>query len=132
MTNAASISDLSGLKKLSIGLLLVALTLLSVQCGEKVEEADSSEPEVQMTAGPLETKLAERREKSMADAPAEVLAIGQRFRDSLMASGILQASLNVGDTAPSFALANAVGDTINSSDLLASGAIVLTFYRGDW
>jgi len=132
MTNEALISNLSGLKKLSIGLLFVALTLLSVQCGEKAEEADSSETEAQMTAGPLETLLAERRELSKADAPAEVLAIGQRFRDSLMASGILQASLNVGDTAPSFALGNAVGDTVNSSDLLASGAIVLTFYRGDW
>ena len=132
MTKAAFSGNLSNLKKLTTGLSLFVLSLIIIQCGQKVEEADNSEAEVQLTAGPLETKLAEKRDESKENMPAEVLAIGQRFRDTLMASGILQAALNVGDTAPSFTLANAVGDTVNSSDLLAKGAVVLTFYRGNW
>jgi peroxiredoxin len=40
--------------------------------------------------------------------------------------------LAVGDTAPDFTLANAVGEMVTLSDLLASGPVVLTFYRGDW
>ena len=132
MTKSAFVGNLSNLKKLTIGLSLFVLSLIVIQCGQKVEETENSEAEVQVTAGPLEIKLAEKRDESKANMPAEVLAIGQRFRDTLMASGILQAALNVGDTAPPFTLANAVGDTVNSADLLAKGAVVLTFYRGNW
>jgi len=40
--------------------------------------------------------------------------------------------LKVGDKAPHFTLANASGKTIDLKDLLARGAVVLTFYRGTW
>jgi peroxiredoxin len=40
--------------------------------------------------------------------------------------------LKVGDTAPDFTLPAAGGETVRLSTLLASGPVVLTFYRGAW
>jgi peroxiredoxin len=40
--------------------------------------------------------------------------------------------LAVGVHAPDFTLANAVGDPVRLSELLESGPVVLTFYRGEW
>lgn len=40
--------------------------------------------------------------------------------------------LSVGDEAPDFTLANAVGESVTLSELLATGPVVLTFYRGEW
>ena len=40
--------------------------------------------------------------------------------------------LNVGDMAPNFTLANAVGENISLNELLSKGKVVLVFYRGTW
>ena len=40
--------------------------------------------------------------------------------------------IKVGDPLPSFALPNAYGQEVRSSDLLTKGAWVLTFFRGAW
>jgi len=40
--------------------------------------------------------------------------------------------LNIGDRAPLFSLPNAKGELVKLADLLAQGALVLTFYRGIW
>ncbi len=59
------------------------------------------------------------------------LSGGTRAAD-LRASGILERVLKVGDTLPPFALANADGVTVQSSQLLGMGAVVLTVFRGHW
>ncbi|WP_291966004.1 peroxiredoxin-like family protein [Maribacter sp.] len=41
-------------------------------------------------------------------------------------------AVKIGQKAPDFELPNAVGETISLSDLRAKGAVVVTFYRGDW
>jgi peroxiredoxin len=41
-------------------------------------------------------------------------------------------ALAIGSKAPSFDLPNANGTQINSSDILAKGIMVVTFYRGSW
>ena len=41
-------------------------------------------------------------------------------------------ALGVGDTAPDFKLPIASGGTVRLSEMLASGPVVLTFYRGSW
>ena len=51
---------------------------------------------------------------------------------SVSAGEAVKLSLGVGDTAPEFALPDATGRTVRLSDLLASGPVVLTFYRGSW
>lgn len=50
----------------------------------------------------------------------------------LEATGIRSAVLKPGDTAPAFALPNALGQTVTSADLLARGPLVVKFYRGAW
>lgn len=55
-------------------------------------------------------------------------ALVQSLRDADIGGGALRA----GDTAPEFALANAEGQIVVSSDLLAKGPLVLSFYRGKW
>ncbi len=49
----------------------------------------------------------------------------------ITASGVAP-GLAVGDEAPDFTLDNAVGESVTLSELLATGPVVLTFYRGEW
>jgi peroxiredoxin len=64
--------------------------------------------------------------------PAEVIATMDRATSELIASGAAQNALKAGDRAPDFALTDQDGAVINSRDLLASGPLVLSFYRGVW
>lgn len=50
----------------------------------------------------------------------------------LVGSGAAERALKAGDRAPSFALADADGHTVASAALLASGPLVVSFYRGVW
>ena len=50
----------------------------------------------------------------------------------LAASGILERGLKAGDRAPDFRLPNVHGSIVRLNDLLATGAAVLSFYRGGW
>ena len=52
--------------------------------------------------------------------------------DSLTAEEAVGIALKVGDTAPDFALPDAQGRTVRLSEMLASGPVVLAFYRGSW
>jgi peroxiredoxin len=44
----------------------------------------------------------------------------------------LSAVIKVGDPLPPFALKNAFGQEVRSSELLANGKLVLTVFRGSW
>ena len=73
----------------------------------------------------LRTDLAE---KIPADAQTVMHAQTQQLRDSAIMNGVIK----VGERLPDFALANAAGNIIESKDLLARGAVVLTVFRGSW
>ncbi len=80
----------------------------------------------------LQEKLDARREAGQSkygDEIAELMARGNR---ELRDSGITKTALNVGDIAPAFSLQNQNGEVVDSTKLLAKGALVLTFYRGFW
>lgn len=62
----------------------------------------------------------------------ERLAINDRAVEDLLATGIEQHILGVGTKAPEFALRDASGRTVRSSDLLALGPLILNFFRGRW
>ena len=62
----------------------------------------------------------------------ERLAIGERAVEELFASGIEQRILPAGSTAPEFALPDFSGRLVRSSDLLALGPLVISFFRGRW
>ena len=51
---------------------------------------------------------------------------------SLRHAGVGDEALKIGQAAPDFALANAEGEIVALSNLLAKGPVVLSFYRGKW
>ena len=63
----------------------------------------------------------------------ERLAVTDTAVRDLHATGIEQRLLKPGEMAPSFALPDAInGRLVRSSDLLAVGPLVITFFRGRW
>ena len=80
----------------------------------------------------LEDKLKQIREGAAKRLPEETRATMHRATEALRDSGALDAAIKVGATLPAFSLTNARGDTVQSADLLARGAVVLTIFRGSW
>jgi hypothetical protein len=66
------------------------------------------------------------------NTPREAIEIMHRATEGLRRSGLAQRALKVGDLAPPFELPNQDGDLVRSSDLLARGPLVITFFRGHW
>jgi peroxiredoxin len=65
-------------------------------------------------------------------APPEIHPIMERATRELIASGQAGRALKAGDRAPAFTLADPEGKPVSSSELLARGPLVLSFYRGVW
>ena len=65
-------------------------------------------------------------------APPAIHPIMERATAELVASGQAGRALKAGDRAPAFTLPAPDGKPISSSDLLAAGPLVLSFYRGVW
>ncbi len=80
--------------------------------------------------------LAERLETIRQGAdkriPPDKRAIMHRATADLRASDIMDRVIKVGGPLPAFALKNAFGQEVHSSDLLAKGPLVLTVFRGSW
>ncbi|MER6953430.1 peroxiredoxin-like family protein [Streptomyces sp. NPDC000618] len=64
--------------------------------------------------------------------PADVRQIMQRAGQELADSGQAARALAVGAQAPLFHLPSATGNPMSLADLLRTGPVVLTFYRGAW
>lgn len=80
----------------------------------------------------LAEQLAERVAQGKTRLPKETQEMYRRTLAALDASGIADRALGEGDTAPDFELPNAVGDSVSLSDLLSTGPVILSFYRGQW
>lgn len=52
--------------------------------------------------------------------------------DDLATSGMVDSSLQVGQSAPDFELSNVKGEQVSLKNALANGPVVLSFYRGGW
>jgi peroxiredoxin len=63
---------------------------------------------------------------------AERLEISERAVAELYAAGVEDRILPVGSQVPEFALPDAAGHLVHSSDLLALGPLVINFFRGRW
>ncbi len=81
---------------------------------------------------PLKEKLDSIREASSKRIPPERQAIMHRATAELRASGILDRIVKVGQPMPAFSGLSHDGRTIGSTDLLARGPLVLSFFRGHW
>ncbi|HEX8589790.1 peroxiredoxin-like family protein [Pseudomonas sp.] len=66
------------------------------------------------------------------NAPPEVHVVMKRATAELVATGQADRALKVGDRAPVFILDDPDGNPVSSTDLLAKGPLVLSFYRGVW
>ena len=64
--------------------------------------------------------------------PPDALSTIERATEELKQSGIADRTLRVGQPAPEFSLSDADGSTVNSQELLRSGPLVVSFYRGKW
>lgn len=80
----------------------------------------------------LQETLDKMRQDFEAKAPADVVQTMHQATKDLEQSGIMDSVLSEGDKAPSFTLPDQDGNEINSSELLASGPLIVTFYRGSW
>lgn len=66
------------------------------------------------------------------NVPPSVIETMHRATAELIASGLADRALKVGDKAPPFTLKDPDGNSISSGDLLAHGPLVVSFYRGVW
>jgi len=82
---------------------------------------------------PLQNQLDHITTQTRALVQPERLAITDNSVQDLLDSGLESRILPIGATAPSFALPDAInGKLIRSSDLLALGPLIITFFRGRW
>lgn len=80
----------------------------------------------------LKQKLDAIREASSKRIPTERQAIMHRATADLRTSGILNRIVKAGQPMPAFAGSAHDGRAIRSTDLLARGPLVLSFFRGHW
>ena len=80
----------------------------------------------------LQERLDRIKAGFVEQAPPEALTVMHRATEDLRASGIMDRIPTVGGTLPAFELPDTDGQVVRSADLLATGPLVLTFYRGVW
>ncbi len=80
----------------------------------------------------LQDRLDAIRKGFEKEAPPEALEIMHRATRDLAAQIAEQPGLGLGDSAPPFRLADQDGNMIESAELLASGPLVVTLFRGHW
>ncbi len=66
------------------------------------------------------------------NVPPSVIETMHRATAELIASGAAGRALKAGDKAPAFTLNDPDGQPVSSTDLLAKGPLVVSFYRGVW
>jgi len=81
---------------------------------------------------PLKAELKALQTRLESGRPADVVATMHRAVEELRTSGAADRVLKVGDKAPNFVLRNAAEQPIDSRALIATGPLVVTFYRGRW
>ena len=80
----------------------------------------------------LKMKLKKLKEVSYKDIPKDMKDTFEQEAEKLAQEKIEEQALKVGDKIPSFTIKNAVGEIIDSNELLAQGPLVINFYRGGW
>jgi peroxiredoxin len=79
---------------------------------------------------PLREDLSKLRAKDLSDS--RINAAYQAVIGQLTGAESANQALRVGDTMPPFVLPNAEGRLVVSDQLLGRGALVITFFRGNW
>ncbi len=66
------------------------------------------------------------------NVPYSVVETMHRATAELKASGLAERAKKVGDKAPAFTLKDPDGNPVSSTELLAKGPLIVSFYRGVW
>ncbi len=80
----------------------------------------------------LENSLNAIREKSKSRLPQEIRETMQKATADLAGSGIMDGVLQPGEKLPHFQLPDEHENEVSSADLLGSGPLIVSFYRGVW
>jgi len=80
----------------------------------------------------LHAQIAQYDTQKAINMPKDVFDLMAKATDALVATGIANDALTVGDYAPDFSLPNVTGELITLAEMLAHGPVVLSFYRGGW
>ena len=80
----------------------------------------------------LQSQLDELKAKFSASMPADRQQVFADAMKQVAASGVMQSALKVGAKAPDFTATGAKGETVHLADMLKTGPVVLTWYRGGW
>ena len=80
----------------------------------------------------LQDRLDAIRKGFEKQAPPEVLEVMHRATRELADDLARNPGLGVGDEAPAFRLPDQDGNLVDSAELLARGALVVTLFRGHW
>lgn len=136
MASRKRLSKIETLRHRTVELAQMAALGFVVTAGSSAAQTTSKsmQPETKQaaTSRPLEAKLAEMADSFAERAEPEKLEAYLTAIQNLVDSGILEQTLGLNDEAPAFELPNATGETIVLDELLESGPVILTFYRGGW
>ncbi len=80
----------------------------------------------------LTQKIKEKKAEFQSSAPEEAQEVMAGAIKELQDSEIMDKVLTKGDKAPDFILEDTRGNYVNLHNTLASGPVVLGFYRGRW
>lgn len=83
-------------------------------------------------AGSLAAALDQLAEEIIGAQSPEAQAVFEQLLTWLRAGPLRGQALKVGDLAPSFLLPDSRGRLVSSTELLADGPIILSFFRGGW
>jgi peroxiredoxin len=76
--------------------------------------------------------LEKRMNKLKNQKPSDDMKIYQDAAKNLKKLHLEEKALSVGDKIPSISLQNAIGEIIHVDDLLKTGPVIISFYRGSW
>ena len=80
----------------------------------------------------LKQELLAQRIRSESSRDQSQVNLMQAATEALITHGVGKAALGVGDIISPFQLPNAYGKSVDISDLLKNGPLIITFYRGSW
>ena len=77
-------------------------------------------------------EIAKFQKEMMPKIPQDVLQTMQKTSAEIISKNLHHGALKSGDTIPAFTLPDATGTPVSSDQLLKSGLLVISFYRGGW
>ncbi len=112
--------------------LAISLLLLA-GCSKKKDSDQAAQKEMMESEAPtLSAQLDSKKEAWLKRAPQSQVDAFEKGVQELKESGILERAIHEGEKAPDFRLPDIHGDTVQLSDLLKSGPVVIIWYRGGW